>query len=204
MKILRIDTTYEVLTEQASRMRINDVYPQFVLAGFTVVPNLHESTVASRADVAPLTHNADVVFITGAGHGQTMSFLGDYDEAVFAKGEYDASEVAGKVVHFLACATAAKLGHDFVDHGCRAFIGYNMMFAFQPAWASVFFRCDSQIDLALAEGKTVAEAVAKARQQFDIEIQKPGNAPIIADLQARRDNLVAIGPDLNVTLRKAS
>src|ERR1035438_5207860 len=75
---------------------------------------------------------------------------------------------------------------------CRAFIGYNKMFDYDAAWANAFFRCDAKIDLRLAQGGSVAEAISDAKTQFDIEIKNAVNQSIAKELGNRRDSLVGL------------
>jgi hypothetical protein len=196
-KVLRIDTTWEVLTHEAWDVRRNEVYPYLTVAGLTLVPPLMKGTIASRAKVAPLAKDPNIVLITGAGHGKANEFLGDYNESLFPESVYDPREISGKIVHFLSCSTGAGLGPDFIQKGCRAFVGYNAPFEFDRSWADVFFRCDSQIDLALADGKSVSQAVQAAKERFDVEI-RTSSASIAAELASRRDSLVALGANLEL------
>jgi hypothetical protein len=190
-KVLRIDRTSDVLTQEAFDYRSGFVYPKFLEKGFTLVPAL-PATIALRDSVSAQDRDPGIVFITAGCHGLPDQLLGNDDDNLFPKGGYDPKEVAGRVVHFLACATALDLGSDLVDKGCRAFIGYDKVFVYEEAWAEVFFRCDAQIDLALAEGESVARAIELAKQQFDVEIAEPANAPIAGKLANRRDSLVGL------------
>jgi hypothetical protein len=200
-KVLRIDTTWEVLTNQAWNLRDGGLYPHFIASGYELVPPLGSGTIASRQTVAPLATDGKVILITGAGHGDRDKFLGDKDEDIFPENFYDPKEVANKIVHFLACSTADNLGPNFIKNGCKAFIGYTAPFVFEPEWADIFFKCDMKVDLSLAAGNSVSQAVRDAKQEFDVEINKPSNASIVSELKNRRNTLVALGPNLEISLK---
>jgi hypothetical protein len=199
-KVLRIDRTSDDLTQGAFDYRQGFVYPKFLEKGFTLIPPL-PATIASRDSVSAQDRDSGIVYITAGCHGLPNQLLGNGDEDLFPEGDYASEEVADRVVHFLACATALDLGPDLVEKGCRAFIGYNKIFIYEQAWADVFFRCDAQIDLALAEGETVARAIELAKQHFDAEISDPANAPVTEELAHRRDSLVGLSKASLDTIR---
>lgn len=198
MKVLRIDTYVDELTRVAYIQRDATAYPEFANRGFDIIPPLHTGTIAKRHDVVPLAKSTRVVLITGTGHGDVDRFLGDYDCNIFPKDSYSPAEVSNKIIHLLACSVGASLGPDFIKNGCKTFIGYDAPFTYEKAWADVFFRCDMQIDLALANGKYALEAVQAAKDQFMLEMQKAGNAPIASELKNRCDSLLCIGENLRI------
>ena len=69
-------------------------------------------------------------------------------------------------MHFSSCETAANLGPDFVKNGCLAFFGYDEDFVFTMADRDIFFECDSEIDLAFADGLTAAEVYDRVGKLF--------------------------------------
>lgn len=195
-KILRIDRTSDVLTQAAYDYRSGFVYPKFSEKGFQVIPDLQtEGPIALRENVEARDQDQDIIFITASCHGKRDVLLGNSEEDLFPMGIYSPNEVKGRVVHFLACATALDLGPDFIRKGCSAFIGYNNDFIYQEAWARVFFSCDAEIDLALVEGKSVAEAIGIAKKRFDLEIGNPSNKAIAQALENRRDSLIGLPPE---------
>lgn len=151
------------------------VYPYLQGKGFTLSP--FYGPVAVPAYVGPAAAGAGVSLLTGAGHGSYSSFAGA-GEDVFAVGSYAPEQVRGKIAHFISCESAKQLGPDFVKNGCLAFIGYDENFTFNSAFGDSFFGCDAEILLALADGLTVADAVARAKNLY---------AQTIADLMARGD-----------------
>ena len=77
-------------------------------------------------------------------------------------GAYAATEVKGKIAHFLSCLTAQQLGPDFVVRGCRAYFGYDQDFVVLSGdYEDYFFECDSAIDLGFAAGLTASEVYVK-------------------------------------------
>ena len=152
-----------------------NVYPYLQSKGFAL--SRFFGPAAISAYVGPAATDAAVTLLTGAGHGTYTSFAG-YGENVFAVGSYAPEQVRGKIAHFVSCENAQKLGPDFVENGCLAFIGYDENFTFNSAFGDSFFSCDAEILLALADGLTVADAVTRAKNLY---------AQTIADLLARGD-----------------
>jgi len=101
------------------------------------------------------------------GHGEADKYKGDFNNEIMVVGQYDAEEVRGKIYHFVSCQTAKALGPDAIRKGCRAYFGYDQDFAFCPEHADVFFQCDSQIDLALAQGRTAGDAHQQAIDKYN-------------------------------------
>jgi hypothetical protein len=124
--------------------------------------------------------------------GLARSFLGHEGESLFEVGQYEANEVVGTIVHFLACETARELGPDFVRNGCRAFFGHDAIFSYLPQWAATFAECDAAIDLALSSGASAAEAFRQAIERFNDHIhtfQLLGSEYTAAILEVNRDLL---------------
>lgn len=142
-----------------------NIYPYLQGKGFTMVPFF--GPLARPEYVGPAASAPDVSLLTGGGHGTYTSFIGYRSEPVFTKGAYDADEVRGKIVHFLSCETAKFLGPDFVTNGCLAYIGYDENFVFNPIFQDLFFKCDGEVLLGLADGLTVGDAAARAKELFN-------------------------------------
>lgn len=170
LAIEAVDSTYELLTQSASNYREQNIYPIFTSKGYELV--LLSGALARQSYAAAAAVKPGVAFLTGVSHGTYTTFTGDFNEPVFAVGGYSENEVQNKIVHFLSCGTAKILGPDFVANGCQAFIGYDENFIFDPPSANTFFECDGQIDIGLADGLTVAEAVGSAKALFNQRIQE--------------------------------
>lgn len=147
--------------------RETNVYPYFVLKGFTV--DKFQGPQAERADVAPAAVRPGVVYITASGHGNPDVLFGHLHQfsPVFQAGAYSPEEPAGKIVHLMSCTTSQVLGPDLVRNGCLAFFGYSGDFLFPAGVESTFFECDSEIDRAFADGLTAAEVYARVRALFE-------------------------------------
>jgi hypothetical protein len=184
---LAIDSSYEQLTQIASSYREQHVYPYLQTKGYQ--RRLLTAAQSQRETVKSLASDPATVYLTGAGHGTDSSFLGYQNAEVFAVGRYEAAEVEGKIAHLVSCSSAAILGIDFVQNGCRAFFGYNAPFAFDLQASGVFFECDGMIDRALAEGASAAEAVLKATALFEQRISEAKEPRIAAYLRFNLNHL---------------
>jgi hypothetical protein len=103
----------------------------------------------------------------GIGHGQGNVFSGAGRLPVYQVGQYADAEVNGRVIHWTACDTAQVLGPDMVARGARAFFGYIEDIIFPPQLAQIIFDCDAEIDRALVQGSTTAQAQQRAIGRFN-------------------------------------
>jgi hypothetical protein len=159
--VLGIDSHYDCFTSGGWTYRERHVYPYLLERGLRVSLLTGES---ARPELLwPRMRAGEVRYLTGVGHGLFDRYKGHEGQNLFRVGEYAEHEPRGKIVHFAACETAARLGRDFVLKGCRAFFGYDGSF-YYPAEdegqhvLDRFFACDSEIDLAFADGLTAAES----------------------------------------------
>jgi hypothetical protein len=155
-----IDSSYAADIAAASSYRERYVYPAYQSQGFTMAPFF--GPLARRGFVAPAAMAQAVSLLTGAGHGTYTSFTGFNLESVYEVNGYNPQEVNGKIVHFLSCENAQQLGPNLVQNGCRAYVGYDENFTFDPDSADLFFQCDAQIDIGLANRLVVGDAVTRA------------------------------------------
>jgi hypothetical protein len=170
--------------------REKHVYPVIERSGFGIIRR--QGALARRHYVAPEARKQSVMFMTGVGHGFEDTYTGDYSDTVFKIGEYDREEVTSKIVHFLSCQTARRLGPDFVRNGARAYFGYDENFTYFEEHAASFLECDAEIDIALAGGNTARQAANRARAKYDDNIAKfiaAGKLYVAATLQYNRDHL---------------
>lgn len=141
-----------------------NVYPYLESKGLNKSPLF--GPLARAAYVGPAAADPIVSLLVGVGHGTYTSFLGFQEEAVFSVGAYSPNQVESKIVHFLSCETAQKLGPDFVGNGCVAYVGYDENFTFDPNNGNIFFQCDAEFVLGLADGLTVGNAVTRAKNAY--------------------------------------
>jgi hypothetical protein len=196
LKALAIDSAYEPVTKAGYDYRQEHVYPYLEAKGFGILRC--QGKLARRTYVAPEAVREDVTYVTGVGHGSQTTYTGDHGDYIFSVGEYQPEEADGKVVHFLSCQTAAQLGPDFVENGCRAYFGYDVNFTFFMDYADVFFECDSLIDRAFADGLTAEEVYDRVIDLYDAriaELEEAGHDYVAAALETDRDHLCSPSVD---------
>ncbi len=196
LKVLAIDSNYEPVSKTAYDYRQQHVYPFLKNKGFEVVRC--QGKLARRIYVAPEAVRQDIVYITGVGHGSYTTYAGDHYDPIFDKGHYQPDEAMNKIVHFLACQTAAQLGPDFVNNSCLAYFGYDENFTFAPDYADIFFQCDSEIDRAFAEGINAGDVYDRVIDLFNKKIEKledQGHDYAASTLEYDRDHLCAPSVD---------
>lgn len=153
-----------------------------------------QGKLARRIYVAPEAVRPDIVYMTGVGHGSYAAYTGDHYNPIFDKGHYRPDEAKNKIVHFLSCQTAAQLGPDFVNNSCLAYFGYDVNFTFDPAYADIFFQCDSEIDKAFADGinaRHVYDRVIALFNEKIEELEDQGHDYAASILETDRDHLCA-------------
>lgn len=168
--VLAIDANFDPVTKAPFEYREANVYPHMEKQGFTIVRRQGER--ARRSEVAPQARKANVVYLTGVGHGFTYSYTGDNLDPIFSKGHFSIEECKGKIVHFLSCETAAGLGPNFVENGCRAYFGYSDNFTYPPILEGIFFECDSEIDRGFADGLNADEVFQRVVARFQKHIDQ--------------------------------
>ena len=105
-------------------------------------------------------------YITGSGHGDTNTFFGFKQTPILKINAYSPKQIRGKIIHLLSCYTAHELGPDLIAKGCVAFFGYDGDFMFDPDDAERFLSCDSEVDIALADGNDASTAYDHAATAF--------------------------------------
>jgi hypothetical protein len=163
-QVLCIDANFEPITQAGYLHRTSYLYPKLKNMGFNLV--FCSASDDNRQNVASHAAASGIIYLTGEGHGADAQYDGQRFESVFKVAGYQPKEVQGRIVHFLSCYTAIKLGPDMVRNGCRAFFGYDFLFSFHPDFADVSLKCDSEIDLAFAEGLTAAEVFSRVQDLF--------------------------------------
>ena len=197
LKILAIDSSYDEITQASCVYRNRHVYPYLESKGFELIRCQDE--LARRIYVKQEACKEDTVYMTGAGHGTSTTYMGVDDDPIFDIGNYRPEESIGKIVHFFACQTAAKLGPDFVNHGCRAYFGYNEDFIAYMYISDAFFACDSEIDKAFADGLTagdVHDRVIAFYNQKIYDLKGGGHYRAAAALEHNRDHLCTPSVDV--------
>ena len=196
LKILAIDSSYDKITQASCVYRNRHVYPYLESKGFKLMRCQDQS--ARRTCVEQKISQENIVYITGVGHGTCTTYMGEDDDPIFDMGNYQPKEPNGKIVHFSACQTAAKLGPDFVNHGCRAYFGYDGNFTAYMHVSDVFFDCDSEIDRAFADGLTARDVYDRVTTYYNqkiCQLQDGGHYRAAAALEYNLAHLCA--PSVN-------
>jgi hypothetical protein len=145
--VLAVDANFDPVTKAPFEYREQCVYPYFEKKGFKII-RLQGSS-ARRTKVAPQARKANVVYLTGVGHGFPNSYTGDNLDPIFSKG-----------------------GPHFVTKGCKAYFGYSDEFTYPPILAEIFFECDSEIDKGFADGLTADEVFKRVLARFQQHIDR--------------------------------
>ncbi len=149
--------------------------------------------LARRALFANRATTLAPAYVVGVGHGDEDTLMGYAEEPILEPGLYQPAEVAGRIVHLLACETARKLGVDLVRQGARAFFGYDWLVLVHEEILDDFLECDTAIDTALLAGSTVSEAYQEAVALFDAHISRlkaEGSLMKAALMETNRDSLM--------------
>jgi|SRR5450631_962009 len=172
-RTVAVDSTWDDSTQIASAFRRTHVHPYLATKGLKVNELTGQS--ADRAHATVAVKSPAITYVTGVSHGRNDAFTGDNNLPVFDTEAYPPEMFRGKIVHFLACNTAYLLGRTLVKQAeAGAFFGYVGPFAWPSdaadKSAAIFFDCDGEIDRALADGATAAEAGQRAIAKFDQQI----------------------------------
>lgn len=192
MTIVTVDSNHEDVTAACQDFRQADLYPDLLAAGAVLRSFAGKDSTRARVKAALTQPGVDA--LSASGHGVETRFTGKDGEAILEIGAYDAAEVRGKIIHLLACLTAVQLGEDVVRKGCRAFFGYDVIFAFPLDTPEIFLACDAQIDRSLVDGRTAGEAFQDAFDAFTLQIEQLlalGQPYLAAMLEYNRDHLCA-------------
>ena len=196
LKILAIDSSYDQITKASYDYRNRYVYPYLESRGFEIIRCQGRS--ARRIYVESEICRKDIVYVTSVGHGTDTTYMGEHCNPIFDMGNSQFEELRNKVVHFFACQTAAKLGADFVNHGCLAYFGYDKDFIVSMHVSDAFFDCDSEIDRAFADGLTAEEVYDRVIAHYDQkinELEDGGHDEAAAALMYNRDHFCAPSVD---------
>lgn len=167
-KVVFCENTTNNVTTPAANYRIANVHPVFAAKGFEVVSL--EGNHDIRTDFIPQAKDGRTVYIGGVGHGSYSTYTGDAFNHILEVGVFDPAEVNNKVLHLLSCETARDLGPNTVTKGAKAYTGYTENFVFDWTNPNLYWKCDSQFDISMANGKTVGQAIADTIAQYNAAI----------------------------------
>lgn len=190
LQVLAIDSCEDDATQIVHHYRNQHVYPDLESRGFGLV--YCQEQAAFRENVESAAHRDDIAYITGSAHGSDTACFGYDSLPIFEVGVYEPEEVEGKVVHLLSCLTAAELGPDFVANGCHAYFGYKGSFSvpmWKPHFIDIFLECDSEIDLAFADGLTAEEVHDRVVTLYEQRISELNDAGELDAASMLEENL---------------
>jgi len=173
-KILCSDSDYDNECEVVAHYRRDNLYQKLD------DPIILRDAVATRRYVSENLLDVNMSFFSASGHGNEEEMIGQDYSPILEIGQYQAHEVSGKIIHFLACSTAFTLGRDLVNKGCKAFFGYDAKFLYVNKYLREFMAPDMAIDLAIAQGKTAADVHEIATKIYKELINDPTINPTIA------------------------
>jgi hypothetical protein len=186
-RVLFCENTTDGVTTPAANWRIANVHSVFAARGFDVVSL--EGVNDIRASFIPNSKDYRTVYISGVGHGNYTTYTGHLQAAILQVGGYDGAEVKDKILHLLSCETGRTLCPDTVSHGAKAAVGYDENFVFDWANANLYWQCDSQFDISMANGKTVEQAIAATIAKYNAAIASVPGTSTAATLLSDRNLL---------------
>lgn len=192
--VLTVDAGDDVVTQAGWNVREQVLY-QYITGTLGQLVRC-QGPDAVRANAGAAAANPAVKLLMGVSHGTSGTYVGYGPDPLYAVGNYAPAEVAGKVVHWTACETAAQLGPDMVANGAAAFFGYTNDIVFPPELASMLFDCDAEIDIALLGGATAGEAYQRCVARYNdfiTECDNQGKSYLAQWLATNRDLLVNLG-----------
>jgi hypothetical protein len=186
-RVVFCENTTDGVTTPAANYRIANVHPVFAAKGFEVVSL--EGVNDARASFIPEAKNSRTVYISGVGHGSYTVYTGDQFNHILEVGGYAGAEVAGKVLHLLSCETGRTLCPDTVTNKAKAAVGYDENFVFDWTNANLYWQCDSQFDISMANGRTCGQAIADTVAKYNAAIASVPGTSTAATLLSDRDLL---------------
>jgi hypothetical protein len=186
-RVLFCENTTDSVTTPAANYRIANVHPVFVSKGFEVI--VIKGVDDIRTKFEPKAKDSRVVYISGIGHGSYTTYTGHNFNHLLQVGAYNADEVKAKSLHFLSCETARDLGPNTVSKGAASYTGYTENFVFDWANANLYWKCDSQFDISMANGKTTEQAIADTIAKYNSAIASVPGTSTAATLLSDRNLL---------------
>jgi hypothetical protein len=191
VKLMTIEANDDAPTRAAYAYRDEFLYQTLATMG-TKLLSLR-GQLATRADFTLYIGKEKPDYLVAVGHGDEDTLMGCDDEPLLEIGHYQPAEIAGRIIHVLACHTAMMLGPDLVRNGARAFIGYNWFVMVHEEIVDEFMECDTAIDQELLGGATVSQAYRRAIQLLDGHVARlkgEGRLMKAALLETNRDSLM--------------
>lgn len=142
--------------------------------------------------------------IIGMGHGDVDTFTGQNENLILKVGEYDPSEIKGKVVKLLSCQTGVTLGPDLISNGARSYLGYTDDYLWvcdsdkvSTPWsdhlASPFLLPVVDSINTLLNGKTIEEAYLTEIEGYQKNAEKAEDELTKSLLEFNMNNAILLG-----------
>jgi hypothetical protein len=137
-------------------------------------------------------------------HGNEVALHGqkdDQEDVVFDMYLVcNARMLDGRAFSTVSCSSASQLGPAAVDHGCRAYLGYNRVHSVPFAFGSQFALAANAANIALLVGATFSEAFDYARVVHTLEYLGVLRVDPVAAalLLANRDALTLLGNSMEI------
>lgn len=137
---------------------------------------------ATRANLEKNIKNENPELVILNGHGNYDAITGDKEEVLI---QVDDNEeiLKNRVVYAMSCETAKNLGPSCVEHGAKAYIGYDEVFVFyttkgvektplKDKRAAYFLNPAMEINYCLLQGQNAGDAHKTSVNAFKYNIQK--------------------------------
>ncbi|MEM4570124.1 MAG: hypothetical protein QXE66_02320 [Desulfurococcaceae archaeon] len=177
VRVLFSSACHDYVTTVAYNLYTKYVEPYYRAKGIEVVQCHCQNALRDRIEET-IEMYKPVAFV-GCGHGVEDKYLGHGNKVVFQVCDVD--PLIEKGVYLLSCLTARQLGHDIVNKGGKAYVGYYELYyivygtrsedPYGDIYQASFFRPIERFLKELADGKTIKEAVEAQIDQFNKEIE---------------------------------
>lgn len=191
VRLMAVEANEDAPTRAAYAYRDQHLYQKLDTVGTNLLTLRGLRTTPEFFTPGIAQHDPD--YVVAVGHGDEDTLMGYRGVPLLEIGHYQATDVAGRIIHLLACHTAATLGRDLVRNGARAFIGYNWFVMVHEGIVDEFLECDTAIDEELLGGATIAQAYRRAIGLFNGHIARfkgEGRLMKAALLETNRDSLM--------------
>jgi len=172
---------FDLPTRSASGMMYRYIAPR-------MLPEVVMGPVARRPFFSLLVPPSD--FILATGHGDVDTATGQNEAIIWTVGQYNPSEVQGKVIKLVQCDTGAELGPDLVKNGALCYMGFDADLIwitddsyYAKPWEDPYSSAclGPIIDgiQALLDGQTCGESMAIEKTGFQQNAQDNGDFPLL-------------------------
>ncbi len=141
-----------------------------------------EGKEANKANVESYLKKQNPKIILFNGHGSDKTICGFKEESIIEMDKND-HILKGRIIYSLSCSSANQLGHNSVQKGAEAFIGYENSFVIytdsereatplKDNIAASFLKPSNRLSISLLKGNSAGESSNKSKNEFNKEIKK--------------------------------